>query len=209
MESTPLPPAQLEFKNKIEALQAEYNRAKNSGNSIFERQVEEKAVIFLRNTPHKAVEWVVVVDSISDDKLTVSTNSDPYTFHLKFFAPEAVTLARSFVRGDKIKFSGYIGAEKSVVVGRSIVEPQFKFYPERVKKWHGSQVATQDLQHTTTAAIKKLQDEAKCQLDLQCWADRHLKAATAQCQIPIVKMAKYNHKWTNGILEPKFSRRGW
>ena len=22
-------------------------------------------------------------------------------------------------------------------------------------------------------------------------------------------MAKYNHKWTNGILEPKFSRRKW
>ena len=184
--------------------------AKKKGNSIFEKQVEEKAVNFLRNTSHKAVEWVAVVDSISDDKLTVSTESDPYTFHLEFFAPEAVTLAKFLEQGDKIKFSGDIGAEKSVSVGVSINEPQFRFYPASVKNHDGSKVALQAIQKTTNPdAIKKLQDEAKCKFDLQCWADRHFMAATTQCQKPIEKMAKYNHKWTNGPLEPKFSRRKW
>lgn len=209
-DSIPLPAAQLDFKKEIETLQTEYDQAKNSGNSILEKQVEEKAIIFLRNTPHKAVEWVAVIDSISNDQLTVSTESDPYRFHLGLFVPEAIILVKSLERGDSIKFSGDIGTEKSVTIGEGISEPQFKFYPESIQTGDGRKVATQDIQNTTDqASIKKLQDEAKCVLDLQCWADHHLKAAASQCQKSIEKMAKYNYKWTNGILEPIFSQHKW
>ncbi|GEM_PF-5246554 len=205
-----LPPDQLEFKNKIETLQTEYGLAKNNGNSALKQQIEETAVILMHNTPYQAVEWVAEVDSVSDDLFSVSTKSAPYTFHLKFFAPEAVALAKSLKKGDKIKFSGNIGTEKSGTIDEGINNPQFRFYPENVKTYDANNFAVQDINITSDpAAIKKLQDVARCRLDLECWAGRHFTAATTHCQKPIENLAKYNHKWTNGVSEPKFSQHKW
>lgn len=45
--------------------------------------------------------------------------------------------------------------------------------------------------------------------DLQCLGDKHLFSAAILCEHDIEKMAKYSHKWTDGILEPKFNRFRW
>lgn len=53
------------------------------------------------------------------------------------------------------------------------------------------------------------QAEASCRQDLQCWGDRHLIAAAIRCEDGIERLALYTMEWTDGILEPKFSRFRW
>lgn len=52
-------------------------------------------------------------------------------------------------------------------------------------------------------------EQAACKSDLQCWGDKNAISAAVTCQPLIEKMAKWDHKWTDGILEPKFSRFRW
>ena len=51
--------------------------------------------------------------------------------------------------------------------------------------------------------------EKECKRDLQCWGDEHLLSASFACESSIESLAKYDHKWTNGWLTPKFSRFSW
>ena len=51
--------------------------------------------------------------------------------------------------------------------------------------------------------------DAECKKTLQCWGDKHSIAAAVRCDSYVEKLAKYSHKWTDGILEPKFSRFRW
>lgn len=51
--------------------------------------------------------------------------------------------------------------------------------------------------------------DAECMKDLQCWGDRQSISASVRCQEPIEKLAKYSHKWTDGVLEPKMSHFRW
>lgn len=61
------------------------------------------------------------------------------------------------------------------------------------------------------AEEKKTKEAAQsaCKSDLQCWGDKNAVMAAVTCQPLIEKMAKWDHKWTDGILEPKFSRFRW
>ncbi|OQX27599.1 MAG: hypothetical protein BWK80_04550 [Desulfobacteraceae bacterium IS3] len=56
--------------------------------------------------------------------------------------------------------------------------------------------------------VKKLENP-NCHLDLQCWGDKHHIAASIRCTGHVEKLAKYSHKWTDGILESKFSQFRW
>lgn len=51
--------------------------------------------------------------------------------------------------------------------------------------------------------------KSKCQMDLQCWGDKHNVAAGVYCDDYVEKLAKYSHEWTDGMLEPKFSHFRW
>ena len=50
--------------------------------------------------------------------------------------------------------------------------------------------------------------EPPCE-DLQCLGNKHVLAAGVWCQEPVESLAKYDHKWIDGALEPKFSRFQW
>lgn len=52
-------------------------------------------------------------------------------------------------------------------------------------------------------------NEAACKADLQCWGDKHAIAASVACAREIEKLAKYSHKWTDGMMETKFPRFRW
>lgn len=52
-------------------------------------------------------------------------------------------------------------------------------------------------------------DDATCKQDLQCWGDRHNVGAAVMCAGPVEKLAKYSARWTDGLLEPKFSHFRW
>ncbi|GFM83320.1 hypothetical protein PSCICN_40120 [Pseudomonas cichorii] len=60
-------------------------------------------------------------------------------------------------------------------------------------------------------AEKQAKDKSdeKCRLDVTCWGEKHFVAASVFCKAPIEKMAQYDFKWTDGVLEPKFTRYKW
>ena len=50
---------------------------------------------------------------------------------------------------------------------------------------------------------------AGCKSDLKCWAERGLLDAGTYCKDRIAKISEYDHKWTDGWNESKFSRWTW
>lgn len=50
---------------------------------------------------------------------------------------------------------------------------------------------------------------AACKTDLQCIGDKLSMAAGFKCPQEVERLAKYSVKWTDGTLEPKFSRFRW
>jgi len=64
---------------------------------------------------------------------------------------------------------------------------------------------------TKALAEKEAKEKAEkgCRQDLKCWAEKHFATASAYCQSPVERMAKYDFKWNDGMLEPKFSRYKW
>ena len=51
--------------------------------------------------------------------------------------------------------------------------------------------------------------EDQCRKDLQCWGDKHLLGAGVYCDSDIERLALNDHKWTDGMFEPKFSKFRW
>lgn len=62
---------------------------------------------------------------------------------------------------------------------------------------------------STNTPSKPNVSDAECKKTLQCWGDRHSIAASVRCDSYVEKLAKYSHKWTDGMLEPKFSHFRW
>lgn len=59
------------------------------------------------------------------------------------------------------------------------------------------------------AKRKAKEKEENCRRDLQCWGDKHNIEAAVYCENLLERLAKYSHEWTDGFLEPKFSRFRW
>lgn len=59
------------------------------------------------------------------------------------------------------------------------------------------------------AAEAERRKEAECSTDLRCWGDKHHLRATVACARYVERLAKYQHEWTDGWFEPKFSRFRW
>lgn len=51
--------------------------------------------------------------------------------------------------------------------------------------------------------------DAECKKSIQCWGGKHRFLAEAVCKSYVEKLANYSHKWTDGMLEPKFSKLAW
>lgn len=51
--------------------------------------------------------------------------------------------------------------------------------------------------------------DASCKGDLQCWGDKNIIGAGVYCDDYVEKLAKFSVRWTDGTLEPKFSRFRW
>ncbi|WP_146186239.1 zinc ribbon domain-containing protein [Limnohabitans sp. WS1] len=52
-------------------------------------------------------------------------------------------------------------------------------------------------------------DDAACAKDLQCFGEKALIHNTAQCKQAVEKLAKHDVKWTDTLLDSKFSRYRW
>ena len=56
---------------------------------------------------------------------------------------------------------------------------------------------------------EKIASEVACMQDLQCLGNKGVVLAGVYCPAHIEKLAKNSVKWTDGSLEPKFSRFKW
>lgn len=61
----------------------------------------------------------------------------------------------------------------------------------------------------TAAASKRAADDATCAKNLQCQGDKGSISAGIRCKSHVEKLAKHSMQWTDGTLEPKFSRFRW
>ncbi|EIC20853.1 hypothetical protein Thi970DRAFT_04520 [Thiorhodovibrio frisius] len=66
----------------------------------------------------------------------------------------------------------------------------------------------EEAQRLRAAAEARAEAEA-CKKDLQCWGDKHTVMAGFRCDNHVERLAKYAFEWTDGFLEPKFSRFRW
>ena len=60
-----------------------------------------------------------------------------------------------------------------------------------------------------TSAPEQIAEEAACKADLSCWGEKHSISAAVYCDDYVEKLAQYDHEWTDGMLEPKFSHYRW
>lgn len=58
-------------------------------------------------------------------------------------------------------------------------------------------------------AKQKADAEANCQKDLSCWAEKHFAQAVTACRPQVENLAKNDARWTDGMLETKFSHFRW
>ncbi|WP_164707274.1 zinc ribbon domain-containing protein [Metapseudomonas otitidis] len=58
------------------------------------------------------------------------------------------------------------------------------------------------------AATPKV-DPATCRKELSCWAEEKIVTASVECKRPVESLAKYNARWTDGVLDMKFSHYRW
>ncbi len=70
-------------------------------------------------------------------------------------------------------------------------------------------VAPKQTEAPKQTAAEKAAADAACMKDLQCWGGKHNGAAGIYCDDYVEKLAKYSHKWTDGIFESKFSHFRW
>ena len=61
----------------------------------------------------------------------------------------------------------------------------------------------------STAKDQSVISDQECKKSLQCWGDKHSVEAEVRCDDVVERMAKYSHEWTDGFVEPKFSRFRW
>ncbi|CRY80517.1 hypothetical protein [Yersinia intermedia] len=79
---------------------------------------------------------------------------------------------------------------------------------EEEQRIKAAEKAAQDAALTTEKEQKAKEEEAKCFDDAHCYASKH-KAGDYICKVAVEKSAQYQFKWTDGVLEPKFSSYNW
>jgi hypothetical protein len=60
-----------------------------------------------------------------------------------------------------------------------------------------------------SAQTTPTESDTACRQDLMCWAEKHFVSASVRCKDVVENLAKYQSEWTDGLLEPKFSRYRW
>lgn len=128
-----------------------------------------------------------------------------------------VQLWRVFTRsGERKRYLGLAIATAfatMVAVGYIIPETPVML-AERLKREEQAKAEAAHREADSALQEKEAQEAERkaldsCRRDLKCWGERHLAAADVYCAEEIEKLPEYTMEWTDGMLEPKFSRYGW
>jgi len=59
-------------------------------------------------------------------------------------------------------------------------------------------------------ALEKAEaEQAACRQSLSCYGEKYMAAASTYCPGEIERLSKWDHEWTDGMLEMKFSHYRW
>lgn len=74
------------------------------------------------------------------------------------------------------------------------------------------QAAEVAAEEAKAAEKKRVEDDAKliaCRQEISCWSERFAVDVEVECPPVIERLAKYDHEWTDGMFERKFTRSAW
>lgn len=78
---------------------------------------------------------------------------------------------------------------------------------ERAEREASERAAAEE--ERAAAEAERLAHVEQCQADLQCLGDEFSTEASVACGPRVERLAVNDYEWTNGFLEPKFSRFRW
>jgi hypothetical protein len=109
--------------------------AKGTGNEANVKKAESDALAFLRKTEHRADAWRATIDEISmrNEEIWIEAQQGRQKFRMRIIDPTVKGWANSRSRGEKIEFSGILGSERSFTLSGGLDEPEFTFFPDRIR----------------------------------------------------------------------------
>lgn len=157
-----------------------------------------------------AVGWAVLAFG------TMRSKYLPYKFVNNYTVPVliivlavAASAARSSsdeARSQKLGFKN--GKEFAIARENNItnVADYAKFAEEQRIK--AAEKAAQDAVLALEKEQKAKEEEAKCLDDAECYSSKHHRGDYI-CKVAVENSARYQFKWTDGVIEPKFSSYSW
>ena len=128
--------------------------------------IEKEILHFLRDTRPDTDNWYATVNSIKriGSELVIHSSYGSHHYALLIFDPLAIKVAEQLVEGDKIVFSGNLGAELSTTLWGGLSSPEFNLYPTQVSSKRGEIRQTQNAinekfsQNMASLALKAKQE---------------------------------------------------
>lgn len=142
----------------------------------------------------------------------------PYTSKHNAFAVVAVILVAGVLIGNsqdgKAQAQGFADGNEMVAAQKKGAKTKAEYDQILAAETAAQAKATAEeakakAEQEKATQVAKEEADANCRKDLQCWAEKHFSSASVYCPQQIERLAKYDVKWTDGMLEPKLSRYKW
>ncbi|MBU9818929.1 hypothetical protein J1782_03365 [Rahnella sp. BCC 1045] len=157
-----------------------------------------------------AISWVVLSFGTLKEKYL------PYKFVNNYTVPVLIiglaivaSVARSSsdeFRAEKLGFKD--GKEFSIARKNNITNTTDYAKYEEEQRIKAADKTAHDALLAAEKEQKAKEEEAQCLDDAHCYASKH-KAGDYICKVAVENSAQYQFKWTDGVLEPKFSSYNW
>lgn len=169
------PDPQSIYSAQVKRQQDLLNQAKKTNNDLTEKKAEETAKAFLKETVVTADNWKATVDKIRDGRNSTYLVSQykTHTYTMRIADPVIKDWVSTLKTGDEIIFSGELGKERSVTVEGGLRNPEFTFFPAKIRLASDSSDRTQSSE-SIAAALKADEEEEK--------RDRLLSAIDTLCE---------------------------
>lgn len=156
------PDTQSNYNDQVKQQQELIEQAKKTNNDLIEKKAEETAKTFLKGNPVIAENWKATVDKIrnSGDSTEIVSQYKTHTYTMRIADPSLKSWASTLKNGDPITFSGNLGKERSVTTVGGLRNPEFTFFPERIRLTSETTDRTQS-KESIDNALKADEEQAK------------------------------------------------
>lgn len=179
------PQAQKEFKQLVSSLSEKYEEVERSGNALAEDEFDKRFEKELKKTNRRATSWVgtFVSSSGDNDQLIIDLENDNQTYHLVLVDPKVIGFTKSLKNGDALLFTGDLGSEVSLTVSGALDEPEFRFYPFKIKRPEDNDWMSQDKETVDRILAEEKASNADAYIEVEVAAQCE-KVIRAQLKFP-------------------------